>query len=112
MNRSLFLAYEQARIETEYEGEVLDPPEETSEPTVTILARRTDLWADGEGGWSENGACVKQVEITVPVSWTDNQIVRRIKSELDIVGWRPDGWCGADWVWRNGCIGAYADIIR
>lgn len=77
---------------------------------MKIIARKTDLWAD-DGGWSENGACVHQVEIDIPDNSSDLAIARRVKKELGIEGWKTDEWCSADFVWRSGSMGAYADII-
>lgn len=78
---------------------------------MKIIARTTDLWGDVGGGWSENGACVYQVEINMPDNSSDLAIARRIKKELGIEGWKVDQWCSADFVWRSGCMGAYADVV-
>jgi len=73
----------------------------------------TDLWADGEGGWSENGASRHSEIIEVSEQDSDFAIARKIKKELGIQGMRTDYWCVSDFgPWRDGCIGAYADIIE
>ena len=78
--------------------------------TITIRCRIADLWAD-ECGWSENASWARECEITVPRTLSDTAISRRIKSALGIQGMRRDYWAGADWCWRDGAIGAYADVI-
>lgn len=78
--------------------------------TIRIRARVVDLWRD-ECGWSENGSWASEVELVVPADLSDTAISRRIKAELGIQGMRSDPWCGADWSWRDGCIGAYADVV-
>lgn len=79
--------------------------------TIRIVARTTDLWSESEGGYSENGACVRQIEIEIPENSSDLAIARRVKKELGIEGWKTDSWCGADFCWRSGLMGAYADIV-
>ena len=82
-----------------------------SEKQITVRGRVTDLWADPEGGWSENAASVHEATITVPESMSDAAISRRIKAELGITGMRADDWCQADFgPWRDGTVGAYADV--
>lgn len=71
----------------------------------------TDLWGDGEGGWSANGCWVNRTEIEVPDNLSDTAIVRRIKKAAGIEGMRRDYWAGEEWCWRDGCIGAYAEVI-
>ena len=80
------------------------------EDTITIRARVADLWRV-ECGWSENASWARECELTVPASMSDSAIARRIKAELGITGMRADDWCCADWSWRDGAIGAYADVI-
>ena len=71
----------------------------------------TDLWGDGEGGWSANCSWVKRTEIEVPDTLSELAIVRRIKKVAGIEGMRKDCWCGKHWGWRDGCVGAYAEVI-
>jgi len=47
----------------------------------------------------------------VPSTLSDTAIARRIKSALGIQGMRRDYWAGSEWCWRDGAIGAYADVI-
>lgn len=79
--------------------------------TIKIRCRMTDLWADGDGGWSENAANVTERVIQVPADASDVSCVRAIKRALGIQGWRRDDWCAADFgPWRDGTMGAYADV--
>lgn len=78
--------------------------------TITIRGRVADLWRD-ECGWSENACWARECEITVPSGTSDNVIARKVKAALGITGMRADQWCGADWCWRDGAIGAYADVV-
>jgi len=77
---------------------------------MIIQAQVTDLWRD-DCGWSANCSWVKNVQLEVDPSTSDLAIVRRIKAALGIQGFRRDDWAGADWSWRNGAIGAWADVI-
>lgn len=77
---------------------------------ITVRGRVADLWRD-ECGWSENASWARTAEIQVPAGTTDAVIARRIKKALGIEGMRADHWCGADWCWRDGCVGAYADVV-
>jgi hypothetical protein len=79
------------------------------ETIIKVRARLTDLQHDGNG-YCENGASVTEVELTFTALASNAQIARAVKTALGIRGWRTDGWCHADFVWRNGCMGAYADI--
>ena len=73
----------------------------------------TDLWGDGEGGWSANCCWANRTTITVPADASDLAIVRRIKKAAGIQGMRRDEWCVADFgPWRYQGIGAYADVIE
>jgi hypothetical protein len=76
---------------------------------MKIRARVTDLCHDGFG-WSENAAWAREVILELPDNATDATIRRRIKQELEIQGMKADCWCGEDWSWRYGCVGAYAMI--
>lgn len=78
---------------------------------ITVRARVADLWNDG-GSWSENASWARQVELKFPANTSDVAIARRVKKELGIQGMRVDHWSGADWSWREGCVGAYADVIH
>ncbi len=82
-----------------------------NERTITIECRVADLWRDCDGGWCENASWAHTCTITVPESASDAAITRRIKRELGIQGMRADSWCGADWCWRDGAVGAYADVV-
>jgi len=78
---------------------------------ITIRARVTDLWCDC-GGWSENASWCRSVELRVPADLSDAAISRRIKAALGIQGMRTDSWCCSDFgPWRDGAVGAYADVI-
>lgn len=80
--------------------------------TITIRGRVSDLWRD-DCGWSENGSWTREAVITVPAKSSDLTICRQIKSVLGIQGMRKDSWCCADFgPWRNGAVGAYADIVE
>ena len=78
---------------------------------MKIQARISDLWREAEGGWSENASWARSVELDLPDGLSDTAVARRIKSALGIEGMRVDHWCGADWCWRSGAIGAYADVV-
>ena len=77
---------------------------------MTIQAVLTDLQRD-EGGWHENGCTVDRYTIRMSDGASDAAIVRRIKATLGIRGWRSDSWAGADFSWRSGSMGAYAEIV-
>ena len=74
---------------------------------MKIRARVTDLLHDGEG-WYENAACCREVLLDFPDDASDLQVSRAVKRSLGIQGMRADHWCGDEWCWRDGCIGAYA----
>lgn len=78
-------------------------------PIVIIRAELTDLWADC-GGYSANCSWVKRRTIVAPASLSDNAIARRIKRALGIQGMKADSWAGADYCWRDGCVGAWAEV--
>lgn len=78
--------------------------------TIKIHAEATDLTNDG-CGWSANCCWVRSVEIEMLASASDAAIARRVKRELGIQGMRADGWSGATWSWRDGCIGAWAEVV-
>lgn len=83
----------------------------TSE-TIRVRARVTDLWADFDGGWSENGASVTEREFTFRKDDSDMKISREIRKSFGMgPDWKRDSWCSADWVWRSGCMGCYADVV-
>jgi len=69
----------------------------------------TDLWRDDDG-WMANGAIVDRQTITMPDDASDLAIARAIKSAAGIQGWRVDEWAGAEWSWRNGTMGCWADV--
>ena len=79
-------------------------------PISIIQAECTDLQNDGFG-WSANCCWIRSRTIVVASHWSDAKIARRIKRALDVVGMRADSWCGADYSWRSGCVGAYADFV-
>lgn len=70
----------------------------------------TDLW-NGTCGWSANCSWVRRVEIEVPDDASDALISRRVKRALGIQGMRRDAWSGAEFSWRDGCIGAWAECV-
>lgn len=79
---------------------------------MKVRARVADLWRECDGGWTENASWARSVELEFPDGTTRTAIVRRIKSALGIVGMKVDSWCTSDFgPWRDGCIGAYADVI-
>ena len=51
----------------------------------------------------------RRVEFIMPEDASDLAIARRVKQELGIQGMNVDQWCCADFCWRDGTIGAYAD---
>lgn len=77
---------------------------------MIVRAEMTDLWAD-EGGWSGNYAWVRRVELELPDNATDLQIARRVKKALGIQGWRQDSWAANELCWRDGCVGAWAEVV-
>lgn len=78
---------------------------------IRVRARVTDLWRD-DCGWSENGASVTEREFVFEADASDLAIARRIRAEFGLsADWRRDGWCSADWCWRSGAMGCYADVI-
>ena len=77
---------------------------------MKIHAEVTDLWRDPGGGWSANCSWVRRVDIEVPNEASDALIARRVKAALGIQGMRKDYWAGADFCWRSGCVGAWAEI--
>ena len=76
---------------------------------MTIHAVIMDLHHD-EYGWRAKGCTVDRHTIRMPDDASDATIVRWIKAELGIRGWRSDSWSGFDFSWRSGSIGAYAEI--
>lgn len=80
---------------------------------MKIRARVADLWRDGYGGWSENASWARETIVEVPDDATDLAISRKVKASLGIIGMRTDCWCASDFgPWRDGCIGAYADVLE
>ena len=77
---------------------------------MTIHAVIMDLHHD-EYGWRAQGFTVDRHTIRMPDDASDAAIVRRIKATLGIRGWRSDSWAGADFSWRSGSMGAYAEIV-
>jgi hypothetical protein len=82
----------------------------TDERTIRIEGQVTDLWRD-DCGWSANCSWVRRATIEVPANLSDRAIARRIKAALGIQGMRRDYWAGTDWSWRDGCVGACADVV-
>ena len=79
---------------------------------MKIRARVADLLHDG-WGWSENASWAREVIVEVEDHVSDITIARRVKAALGITGMKRDHWCCSDFgPWRDGCIGAYADLIE
>ena len=79
---------------------------------MKIRARIADLLHDG-WGWSENASWARETIVEVPDNASDLAISRKVKASLGITGMRLDHWCASDFgPWRDGCIGAYADIVE
>lgn len=79
---------------------------------MKIRARVADLICY-DYAWSENGSFAKEVIIEVDDQASDITIARRVKDALGITGMRRDHWCSSDFgPWRDGCVGAYADIVE
>ncbi len=74
-----------------------------------IRAECTDLCRD-EFGWSANCNWVRRKILVVPATISDSALSRRIKRALGIQGMRPDSWAGSQLSWRDGCVGAWADV--
>jgi hypothetical protein len=80
---------------------------------MKIRARVADLWRDGCGGWTENASWSREAIVEVPDDASDLAISRKVKASLGITGMRADHWCTSDFgPWRDGCIGAYADVVE
>lgn len=79
-------------------------------PITTYFAEMTDLWSDGQGGWTGNYNWVRRATVVVPRSASRRSIVRKIKAALGIQGWRKDSWAANELCWRNGCVGAWAEV--
>ena len=78
---------------------------------MKIRARVADLICY-DYAWAENGSFAKEVIVEVPDDASDLAISRKVKAALGITGMRKDHWCFSDFgPWRDGCIGAYADIV-
>lgn len=77
---------------------------------MRIRAEVTDLWAD-ESGWTANCSWVRRVELDLPDNASDQLIARRVKKALGITGMPSDAWSGMDWSWRDGCVGAWAEVV-
>lgn len=84
---------------------------EACTPITIYRGEATDLWADGEGGWSGNYNWVRRATVVVPSTASDQTVSRRIKAALGIQGMRKDGWAANELCWRDGCVGAYAEAI-
>ena len=79
---------------------------------MKIRARVADLMNDG-WGWSENASWARETIVEVPNDASDLAISRKVKASLGIIGMRTDCWCASDFgPWRDGCIGAYADVLE
>lgn len=81
-------------------------------PITIYRVEMTDLWGDGEGGWSGNYNWVRRATVVVPSSISDQAVTRRIKAALGIQGMRKDSWAANELCWRDGCVGAYAKTIN
>lgn len=77
-------------------------------PIAVYFAVLTDLWGDGEGGWSGNYSWCRKATVIVPWGSSNLAVARKIKAALDIQGMRNDSWAGSRFCWRDGCVGAYA----
>jgi len=78
---------------------------------MKIRARVADLICY-DYAWAENGSFAKEVTVEVPDDASDLAISRKVKAALGITGMRTDCWCASDFgPWRDGCIGAYADVV-
>ena len=78
---------------------------------MRIEACVTDLWGDGDGGYSANCCWCRRATIEVDDKASDLAVSRRIKAALGIQGMRTDDWSGSEWSWRDGLVGAYADVV-
>ena len=82
--------------------------------TIKIIVVVTDLWAEPGGGWAANGSYGSRTTIEAPRDASDATLARLVREAAGITGdaaYRRDDWCGADWCYRNGTMGVYADII-
>lgn len=78
-------------------------------PINIIRAECTDLWRD-EFGWSANCSWVRRRILVVPATISDTALSRRVKRALGIQGMRADSWAGSEFCWRDGCVGAWAEL--
>lgn len=78
-------------------------------PIHIVHAECTDLWRD-DCGWSANCSWVRRKILVVPATISDIALSRRIKRALGIQGMRPDSWAGSALCWRDGCVGAWAEL--
>lgn len=76
---------------------------------VRVSVRRTDLWRDTDGGWSENGSSVTTASLWLAAE--DPRASHKILASVGCTGFRADDWCVSDFgPWRSGCVGVYADV--
>lgn len=81
--------------------------------TMKIEVVTTDLIRDA-GGYSANGCAVTRRTLHVDASLSDAKLARLIRETAGIDGradFRADDWAGAEWSWRSGTIGVYADVV-
>jgi hypothetical protein len=69
----------------------------------------TDLWRDC-GGWSANCSWVRRYSVPVAEGASRVEASRKLKAAAGIQGMRADGWAGSSYSWRDGCVGAWAEI--
>lgn len=74
-------------------------------PIHIVRAECTDLC-----GWSANCSWVRRRTLVVPATISDTAMSRRIKRALGIQGMRADSWAGSSLCWRDGCVGARAEL--
>lgn len=80
---------------------------------MKIAITMTDLIYDGVG-WSANGCWANRWEIELDEDTSDDLCSRAIRHRAGVTGdpaWRRDDWSGAEWSWRNGTIGLYAEVV-
>jgi hypothetical protein len=70
----------------------------------------TDLQHDGEG-WCANGCWGHRYTIEVKDDASNYAIARAVLRECGYTGARRDEWSGAEFSWRDGAVGIYAEAI-